>query len=153
MATKAVFNDVKPFPNKPAPAAAGSVPGHNRPSPAADVVREFDITTGQFVDGGFTIPEAKTNVDWVDENSLLVVTDYGPESLTTSGYGRIAKLWKRGTTLAQAPTVMEGAKTDVSVSPFSVMDDDKRWTFLNKGEIVSTRAGPADTACRTSAGE
>ena len=41
MATKAVFNDVKPFPNKPAPAAAGSVPGHNRPSPAADVVREF----------------------------------------------------------------------------------------------------------------
>lgn len=41
MATKPVFNDVKPFPNKPAPAAAGSVPGHNRPSPAADVVREF----------------------------------------------------------------------------------------------------------------
>lgn len=104
----------------------------------ADVVREFDITTGQFVEGGFTIPEAKTNVDWVDENSLLVVTDYGPESLTTSGYGRIAKLWKRGTPLAQATTVMEGAKTDVSVSPFSVMDDDTRWTFLNKGETFWT---------------
>src|SRR3546814_903262 len=81
----------------------------------ADVVREFDITTGQFVEGGFTLPEAKTNVDWVDENSLLIVTDYGPESLTTSGYGRIAKLWKRGTPLAQASTVMEGAKNDVSV--------------------------------------
>ncbi|PWG01451.1 prolyl oligopeptidase family serine peptidase [Sphingosinicella humi] len=104
----------------------------------ADVVREFDITTGQFVDGGFTIPEAKTNVDWVDENSLLVVTDYGPESLTTSGYGRIAKLWKRGTPLSEAVTVMEGAKTDVSVSPFSVMGDDKRWTFLNKGETFWT---------------
>ena len=26
---------------------------------------------------------------------LLVVTNFGPESLTESGYGRIAKIWRR----------------------------------------------------------
>ena len=104
----------------------------------ADVVREFDVTTGQFVDGGFTIPEAKTNASWVDENSLMVVTDYGPDSLTTSGYGRIAKLWKRGTPLASAVQVAEGEKTDVSVTPFTVMDGDTRWSFVNKGKTFWT---------------
>lgn len=48
MATKAVFDDVKPFPGKAStPVAAGSVPGHNRPSPAADVVREFNDALAQ----------------------------------------------------------------------------------------------------------
>lgn len=42
MATNPVFNDVKPFPGKAsAPPAVGSVAGHNRPSPANDVLREF----------------------------------------------------------------------------------------------------------------
>ena len=104
----------------------------------ADVVREFDIATGQFVEGGFALPAAKSNVSWVDENNLLVVTDYGPDSLTTSGYGRVAKLWKRGTPLAEAVTVAEGAKTDVSVSPFMVMDGDTRWSFVNKGKTFWT---------------
>ena len=44
----------------------------------------------------------------------MVVTDYGPDSLTESGYGRIAKLWKRGTPLASARTVLEGVKADVA---------------------------------------
>ena len=32
----------------------------------ADVMREFDIPTGRFVEGGFTLPEAKTSVTWLD---------------------------------------------------------------------------------------
>ncbi|MGZ8296488.1 MAG: prolyl oligopeptidase family serine peptidase, partial [Allosphingosinicella sp.] len=43
----------------------------------ADVVREFDLGTGRFVEGGFVIPEAKTSAAWVDEDTLLVGTDYG----------------------------------------------------------------------------
>ncbi len=104
----------------------------------ADVVREFDLGTGQFVDGGFTIPESKNSVAWVDADTLLVVGDFGPDSLTASGYGRIAKLWKRGTPLASAPTVLEGVKTDVAVNPFARQDGDRRWTFLDRGKDFYT---------------
>ncbi len=82
----------------------------------ATVVREFDTVTKQFVPGGFELPEAKTDITWADENSVYVGTDFGPGSLTDSGYPRIIKRWRRGTPLAQAETVFEGRKEDVSVS-------------------------------------
>jgi prolyl oligopeptidase len=97
------------------------------------VVREFDVAAGAFVQDGFVLPEAKTNATWVDADRLLVVTDYGPDSLTTSGYGRIAKLWRRGTSLAQATTVFEGETGDVAAQVFSAMDGDTRRTFLRRG--------------------
>src|SRR3954462_10636705 len=65
----------------------------------ADVVREFDLSAGRFVEGGFTLPEAKSEVAWADADTLLVGTDWGADSLTSSGYPRIVKLWKRGTPL------------------------------------------------------
>lgn len=104
----------------------------------ADVVREFDLGTGKFVEGGFTIPESKNSVAWVDADTLLVVGDFGPDSLTASGYGRIAKLWKRGTPLGSAPTVLEGVKTDVAVNPFARQDGGRRWTFLDRGKDFYT---------------
>src|SRR3546814_15830490 len=58
----------------------------------ADVVREFDLSTGQFVEGGFILPEAKSDVAWADRDTLLVATDYGAGTLTASGYPRIVKL-------------------------------------------------------------
>ena len=70
--------------------------------------REFDVRTKKFVEGGFALPEAKSNVAWRDENTLWVGTDFGPGSTTTSGYPRIVKLWKRGTPLSEAKTVFEG---------------------------------------------
>ena len=106
----------------------------------ADVVREFDITTGKFIEGGFTLPEAKSNLAWVDENTLMVATDYGPESLTTSGYPRIAKLWKRGTPLTAASTIFQGEKGDVSVQPVSFQGDGRRWTFVARGKTFWTTA-------------
>ena len=59
----------------------------------ADVVREFDITTSAFVEGGFTLPEAKSNVAWYDENTLFVGTDEGPGSLTDSGTTILPAKW------------------------------------------------------------
>jgi len=82
----------------------------------AKVTREFDTVTKQFVKDGFTLPEAKSEVDWLDENTLYVGTDFGPGSLTDSGYPRLVKRWKRGTPLAEATTVFEGESKDVSVS-------------------------------------
>jgi prolyl oligopeptidase len=82
----------------------------------ANVVREFDVTKKKFVAGGFVLPEAKSNVAWKDINTIYVGTDFGEGSLTTSGYPRIVKEWKRGTKLEAATTVYEGQETDMSVS-------------------------------------
>jgi prolyl oligopeptidase len=77
-------------------------------------VRELYATTRTFIKDGFFVPEAKNSVAWKDENTLWIGTDYGPGSLTTSGYPRVVKLWSRGTPLAQARTVFEGKVEDVA---------------------------------------
>src|ERR1700754_714336 len=81
----------------------------------ADVVREFDLKTKQFVKDGFTLPEAKSRVAWIDDDHIYVGTDFGPDSMTTSSYPRIVKEWKRGTPLSSATTVYEGKETDMSI--------------------------------------
>ncbi|MDA2891693.1 prolyl oligopeptidase family serine peptidase [Mycolicibacterium sp. BiH015] len=82
----------------------------------AAVVREFDMRTRSFVDGGFELAEAKSQVSWEDENTLLVGTDFGEGSLTESGYPRLVKRWRRGTPLSDAETVFSGAESDVVVA-------------------------------------
>jgi prolyl oligopeptidase len=77
--------------------------------------REFDYSTKSFVPDGFYVPEAKSSVNWYDENTLIIGTDFGTGTMTTSGYPRIVKLWRRGTPLAEAKTILEGDSTDVSV--------------------------------------
>ena len=84
----------------------------------ADVVREFDLAGKSFVKDGFFVPEAKNSINWRDANTLYVGTDFGPGSMTSSGYPRTARLWKRGTALADAPTVFEGNPSDVGAFAF-----------------------------------
>ena len=80
----------------------------------ATVVREFDLQARHFVAGGFTLPEAKTDVEWIDEDTIYVGTDFGPGTLTDSGYPRVIRRWQRGRALAEAETVFEGRASDVS---------------------------------------
>ncbi|MEB4208553.1 prolyl oligopeptidase family protein [Mycobacterium sp. 94-17] len=82
----------------------------------ASVVREFDMSTREFVDAGFELPEAKSQVSWADPDTVLVGTDFGADSLTDSGYPRVVKRWRRGTALADAEMVFEGARSDVNVT-------------------------------------
>ena len=98
----------------------------------ASVQREFDTGTKQFVPGGFSLPEAKSRVAWRDEETLWVGTDFGPGSLTVSGYPRIVKLWKRGTPLAAARTVYEGKPEDVSVSGATEILGDGRYDVVTR---------------------
>ncbi|MDE0349412.1 MAG: prolyl oligopeptidase family serine peptidase [Gammaproteobacteria bacterium] len=85
----------------------------------AVVVREFDLVEKAFVEDGFFLPEAKSGVDWAGPDRLFVGTDFGPGSMTESGYPRIAKVWERGTPLADATVLFEGAVEDVSVSAWA----------------------------------
>ena len=80
----------------------------------AKMVREFDTVTKTFVAGGFTLPEAKSEIEWVDLNSVYVGTDFGPGAMTDSGYPRVIKRWKRGTPLSAAATVFEAEAKDVA---------------------------------------
>ena len=81
----------------------------------AAIVREFDMATREFVTGGFELPEAKSRLSWEDHDTVLVGTDFGPGSMTESGYPRIVKRWQRGQLLADAETVFTGPVTDVAV--------------------------------------
>lgn len=77
--------------------------------------REFDIETRSFVSGGFTVPTAKSSLAWVDQDTLLVATDWGEGSMTESGYAHIVKRWTRGAPLSSTVEVVRGQPTDVGV--------------------------------------
>ena len=57
----------------------------------ASVVREFDLKRRMFVENKFTLPKAKSEIGWIDRNTVYVATDFGPKSLTSSGYPRMIK--------------------------------------------------------------
>ncbi len=79
----------------------------------AKVVREFDIAKKEFVKDGFYLPEAKSNIGWIDKDTVFVGTDFGKGSLTKSGYPRIVKIWKRGTPLKNAKTIYEASEKSI----------------------------------------
>jgi prolyl oligopeptidase len=99
----------------------------------AEEIREFDSETLAFVPDGFTLPTAKTNISWRDEDTVFVGTDFGPGSLTNSGYPRIVKLWQRGTPIAQARTIYEGKQASVSVSGFRLRSDEGNVDLVSEG--------------------
>ena len=74
----------------------------------ATVVREFDMDKRQFVADGFELPEAKSGVTWQDRDTVLVGTEFGPDSMTDSGYPRIVKRWRRGQPLERRPDAVRG---------------------------------------------
>ena len=79
----------------------------------AETLREFDLRTGMFVDGGFVLPKSKQDVAWVDKDTLLVTRDWGSSTMTHSGYPFVMKLWKRGQPLNQATEVYRGDDSEV----------------------------------------
>jgi prolyl oligopeptidase len=94
--------------------------------------REFDLDQATFIPKGFTLLNAKSNISWASPDSLFVGTDYGPGTMTDSGYPRIVKVWKRGTPLTAATKLSEGEKADVSVNAYSLVDGDRTWPILNR---------------------
>lgn len=94
----------------------------------AVVAREFNLETGRFVEGGFTLPRGKHRVAWEDKDTLLIATDWSPGDLTSSGYPFIVKRLKRGQPLSAAVEVFRGTKEDggYGVSPVVIHDGQGR---------------------------
>ena len=76
------------------------------------------------------LPEAKHVIDFEDDDTVLVGTDFGDGSLTDSGYPRLIKRWRRGTLLQDAETVFSGSASDVSVSVGCSSDPGFERTFI-----------------------
>jgi prolyl oligopeptidase len=85
-------------------------------------IREFDTTTRRFVEGGFRLPVGKQQVTWLDADTLLVAREWGPGTMTESGYPFVVKRLRRGQTLEQAEEVFRGTAQDVSAGPMVLRD-------------------------------
>lgn len=117
----------------------------------AAVVREFDAATGQFVEGGFSLPEGKHSYAWLDRDTLLVATEWTPGEVTNSGYAYVVKTVKRGQPLSEAREVFRGEKQDVAASAVVLREPDGRLAavllqravdFFNAEHHLLTDAGP-----------
>ncbi len=83
----------------------------------AATIREFDMKSKSFISDGFALGLAKLNASYVDTDTVLFSTDFGPGTMTKSSYPRIVKLWHRGEKIADAKQVFEARETDISAQP------------------------------------
>ncbi|HZS54608.1 MAG TPA: hypothetical protein VFA65_09410, partial [Bryobacteraceae bacterium] len=88
----------------------------------AATLREFNLESGRFVQNGFVLPRSKQAIDWIDKDSLLVARDWGPGTMTKSGYPFVVKLWRRGQPLNTAKEIYRGMATDMDAGPMVMHD-------------------------------
>jgi prolyl oligopeptidase len=133
----------------------------------ASVIREFDTATKAFVDDDpFVLPEAKSDVDWIDRDTIFVATDFGEGTLTESGYPRQVRRWRRGTPLSEAELILEGTPEDMIVGAWhSLRGGDERdvayirtsffaeRTFIRVGEAFVEVDKPEDAECSVWGGQ
>lgn len=98
----------------------------------AKEVREFSLTTKDFVPGGFFIPESKSNYVWIDKDHLLVASSLKPDQVNNSGYPRKAYMWTRGQALDSAKQIFEAPPTDVMTWVTSFHDNGKEWPVIGR---------------------
>ena len=98
----------------------------------ADAVqlREFDTSARRFVEGGFFLPEGKQSVAWRGADALLVGRDFGEGTMTTSGYARSVRLWRRGTPLQSATTLIDVPATEMGVWAGTLRTADRTWQVV-----------------------
>ncbi|MBN8989996.1 MAG: S9 family peptidase [Rhizobiales bacterium] len=115
----------------------------------AVTLREFDTDAKAFVPDGFVLPEAKSNVEWFDANTLMLSSPYGEGMATASGYARTVRLWRRGTDVDRAPVIFEA--TTGSMRVYCNVDDSgptrRAWfvdqmDFFNFAILLGNESGP-----------
>ena len=105
------------------------------------VLREFDLTAQIFVEEGFIPPEAKGGIDWLDRDHLLLSDTYDQGMVTTSGYSRTVRLWRRGESVENASVLLETDRAQVSVSAGFARASQMNVCISASGWISSMLAG------------
>ncbi len=80
-----------------------------------NVIREFDLTTKEFVPDGFVKPLSKGDMRWLNRDTVLLSHSFENE-VTRAGYPRTVRLWKRGQAIEEASLLLEGQESDMAVS-------------------------------------
>lgn len=105
----------------------------------AVVTKEFDVNKKEFIADGFYIPESKGGANYIDMNTLLVSSDFGKGTMTTSGYPNQIKLWKRGTALKDAQLIHTGNLTDVGSFGGIQRDGETQYVQIYQATTFYTR--------------
>ena len=100
----------------------------------ATTVREFDLATQGFVEGGFTLPRSRQgegtlevgDVAWESPDAILAAREWQPGELTAAGYPYVVKRLTRGQPVSAAVEVFRGKPTDggYGVAPATLVDAD-----------------------------
>ncbi len=88
----------------------------------AVTVREFDLPNREFAPRGFELPKSKQSSTWVNHDELLIASDFGPGTMTASGYPYIVKTLTRGQPIRFAREVFRGKPEDVGVELGTLVD-------------------------------
>ena len=95
----------------------------------AVVIREFDPNLKEFIKDGFSIKEGKNSAYYLDDNTLVISTDFGKGSISLSGYPNQVRIWKRGTRIKDARKIFSG-------SPFDIFSVGSTLQYKGKNHIV-----------------
>ena len=88
----------------------------------AESMREMNLNTRTFVEGGFVLPRGKQSAAWVDKDTLLIARDWGTGTMSESGYAITIRQWERSQPLESAKEVFRGDTRDVADLPLVLVD-------------------------------
>ncbi len=97
-------------------------------------IREFDVSKKQFVKDGFYLPAAKGSADWIDINTLIVATDFGEGTMTSSGYPATVKIIKRGQKPSEGKTIFRGDVNDMGVWGYVINTPEKDYIIVQNSK-------------------
>ena len=80
----------------------------------AVVIREYDLKARKPATDGFSLPEAKSDATYLNDDTILFST--AKDGATKSSYARIVRQWRRGEPITAARTLYEGKVDDVGSS-------------------------------------
>lgn len=79
--------------------------------------REFDLENRAFVPDGFVIPLGLgAQGAWRDDDTLILTTNFGAQSVNAVGMPLVVRQWSRGQPFAAAREIFRGRSTDAEVA-------------------------------------
>lgn len=88
----------------------------------ATVSREYDLSAGAFVAGGFAFPYGKNHIAWRDLDSVFVCPAWDDSQLTRAGYPREVWLLQRGQSWADAQPLLQLDEDAMMVAAWRFLD-------------------------------